>query len=102
MQKWVYYYLFVILDIYSRYVVAWMVAEHENAELAKRIIAEAYEKQGVQPGTLVLHNDRGSPMKAKTTAQLVAELGVEHSFSRPRVSNDNPYSKGVVTRSGFR
>jgi putative transposase len=92
-QKWVYYYLFVILDIYSRYVVAWMVAEHENAELAMRIINEAYDKQGVQPDTLVLHSDRGSPMKAKTTAQLLGELGVDASFSRPRVSNDNPYSE---------
>jgi putative transposase len=92
-HKWVYYYLFVILDIYSRYVVAWMVAEHENAKLAKRLISEAYDKQGVQPDTLVLHSDRGSPMKAKTTAQLLGELGVDPSFSRPRVSNDNPYSE---------
>ncbi len=92
-QKWVYYYLFVILDIYSRYVVAWMVAEHENAKLAKRLISEAYDKQGVQPDTLVLHSDRGSPMKAKTTAQLLGELGVDPSFSRPRVSNDNPFSE---------
>ena len=91
--KFVYYYLFVILDIFSRYAVAWMVAEHENAELAKRIIREACEKQGVEPGTLVLHNDRGSPMKAQTTTQLVAALGIEHSFSRPQVSNDNPFSE---------
>jgi putative transposase len=92
-SKWVYYYLFVMLDIFSRYVVAWMVAEHENAELAKRLIRDAYDKQGVEPGTLIMHNDRGSPMKAKTTGQLVASLGVEQSFSRPHVSNDNPFSE---------
>lgn len=92
-SKWTYYYLFVILDIFSRYVVAWMVAEHENANLARRLIRCACQRQGVEPGTLVLHNDRGSPMKANTTTQLVASLGVGHSFSRPRVSNDNPYSE---------
>jgi putative transposase len=92
-SKWNYYYLFAMLDIFSRYAVAWMVAEHENAELAKRLIRDAYDKQGVEPGTLVVHNDRGSPMKAKTTGQLVASLGVEQSFSRPHVSNDNPFSE---------
>jgi len=92
-QKWVYFYLYVILDIFSRYIVGWMVAEHENAKLAKRLIEETYEKQGVQPGSLVLHADRGSPMKAKTTSQLLATLGVERSHSRPHVSNDNPFSE---------
>ncbi len=91
--KWLYFYLFVILDIFSRYAVAWMIAEHENAKLAQRLIRCACQKHGVEPGTLVLHNDRGSPMKAKTTTQLVASLGVEHSFSRPHVSNDNPFSE---------
>ena len=92
-SKWVYYYLYVILDIFSRYVVGWMVAEHENAKLAKRLIEETYEKQGVVPGSLILHADRGSPMKANTTAQLLATLGVERSHSRPHVSNDNPFSE---------
>jgi putative transposase len=92
-EKWLYYYLYVVLDIYSRYVVGWMVAEHENAALAKRLIEESYDKHGVEPGTLVLHADRGSPMKAKTTAQLLADLGVERSHSRPHVSNDNPFSE---------
>jgi len=91
--KWEYFYLYVILDIFSRYVVGWMVAWHENAKLAKRLINESYEKQGVQPGSLVLHADRGSPMKANTTAQLLATLGVERSHSRPHVSNDNPFSE---------
>ena len=88
-----YLYLYVILDIFSRYVVGWMIAEHENAKLAKRLIDETYDKQGVEPGQLVLHQDRGSPMKSKTLAQLLADLGVEQSFSRPHVSDDNPYSE---------
>jgi len=92
-DKWVYYYLYVILDIFSRYVVGWMVAEHENAKLAQRLIEETYDKQGVEPDSLVLHADRGSPMKAKTTAQLLADLCVERSHSRPHVSNDNPFSE---------
>ncbi len=91
--KWEYFYLYVILDIYSRYVVGWMVAEHENAQLAARLIRETYDKQGVQTNTLVLHADRGSPMKANTTVQLLASLGVVRSHSRPHVSNDNPYSE---------
>lgn len=92
-EKWVYYYLFVMLDIFSRYVVAWMVAERENATLAKRLIKEACEKQAVEPESLTIHNDRGPPMKAKTTGQLIASLGVEQSFGRPHVSNDNPFSE---------
>ena len=91
--KWQYFYLYVILDIFSRYVVGWMLAEHENAALAKLLIEETYTKQDVQPDSLVLHADRGSPMKAKTTAQLLAELCVERSHSRPHVSNDNPFSE---------
>ncbi len=91
--KWEYFYLYVILDIFSRYVVGWMVAEHENAKLAVRLIRSTYDKEGVQPETLVLHADRGSPMKANTTAQLLASLGVERSHSRPHVSNDNPFSE---------
>jgi putative transposase len=95
--KFVYYYLYVILDIYSRYAVAWMVAENENAKLSGRLIRAAYEKQGVEPDSLVLHSDRGAPMTAHTTAQLLASLGVERSHSRPHVSNDNPFSE-----SGFK
>ena len=91
--KWEYFYLYVILDIFSRYVVGWMVAEHENAKLASRLIRSTYDKEGVQPETLVLHADRGSPMKANTTVQLLASLGVERSHNRPHVSNDNPFSE---------
>jgi putative transposase len=91
--KLVYFYLYVILDIFSRYVVGWMIAEAENAGLAERLIEEACFKQGIEPSQLKLHADRGAPMRSKTVAELSAELGIELSFSRPHVSNDNPYSE---------
>jgi putative transposase len=91
--KWTYFYLYVLLDIFSRYVVGWLVAHSEAAVLAKRLISETCIKQGIEPDQLTLHADRGAPMTAKTTAQLLADLGVEKSHSRPRVSNDNPYSE---------
>ena len=92
-KTWIWLYLYVILDIYSRYVVGWMVAERECAELAVRLIEETFDKQGLQPDQLVLHSDRGSPMVATDTAQLLARLGITRSLSRPRVSNDNPFSE---------
>lgn len=92
-QKWTYYYLYVVLDLYSRYVIGWMVAERETAALAGRLIEESCAKHDVAPDTLVLHSDRGSPMTAKCTAQLLADLGITRSLSRPRVSDDNPYSE---------
>jgi len=91
--KWTYFYLYVILDIFSRYVVGWMVATKECAELAKQLIEETCTKQGIGPGELTLHADRGSPMKAKTTALLLADLGVAQSHGRPHVSDDNPFSE---------
>lgn len=91
--KWTYYYLYVILDIYSRYVVGWMVATQETACLAKRLIQETCEKQQIEPDQLIIHSDRGSAMTAKTTAQLLGSLGITKSHSRPHVSNDNPYSE---------
>ena len=103
--KWTYYYLYVILDIYSRYVVGWMVASRENATLAKQFIEETCMKQRINPDQLTIHADRGSPMKAKTTAQLFADLGITRSHSRPHVSNDNPFSesqfKTLKYRPGF-
>ena len=92
-MKWTYFHLYVILDIFSRYVVGWLLAEHESASLAKRLISETCQKQGIPPGQLTLHADRGAAMKAKTTAQLLADLDIVDSHSRPRVSNDNPYSE---------
>jgi putative transposase len=91
--KWVYLYLYVILDIFSRYVVGWMLAQHENAHLAERLVRETYDKHGVAPGQLVLHADRGSPMKAKPMVQLLSALDVVRSHSRPHVSDDNPFSE---------
>jgi putative transposase len=86
-EKWTYY-LYVILDIYSRYAVGWMLARAERAELATRLIAESITKQGVSKDCLTLHSDRGSPMIAKPVAHLLADLGVTKSHSRPHVSND--------------
>jgi putative transposase len=91
--KWTYFYLYVILDIFSRYVVGWMVAYREQAALAKRLIAETCKKQHIEEGQLTIHADRGSSMKSKAVAHLLADLGVTKTHSRPYVSNDNPYSE---------
>jgi putative transposase len=91
--KWTWFYLYVILDIYSRYVVGWMLARAELARLAEALIAETVDRQGVAPDHLTLHADRGSPMTAKPVQFLLADLGVTKSHSRPHVSNDNPYSE---------
>ena len=101
-QKWTYYYCYVILDIYSRYVVGWMLARAERAELAKRLINDTIEKQGVTKDQLTLHSDRGSPMIAKPVAHLLADLGVTKSHSRPHVSNDNPYSESQFKTMKYR
>ena len=91
--KWTYFYLYAILDIFSRYVVGWMVAHRESAVLAKRLISETCNKQGITPGQLTVHADRGASMRSKTVALLLSDLGVVKSHSRPHVSNDNPYSE---------
>lgn len=91
--KWTYFYLYVVIDIFSRSVVGWMVASRETADLAQRLIEESCQKQEIEPGQLVIHSDRGSPMIAKGTAQLMADLGVTKSHSRPYVSDDNPFSE---------
>lgn len=91
--KWNYFHLYVILDIFSRYVVGWMVAHRESATLAKRLIEETCVKQQVPKGQLTLHADRGSSMKSKLVAHLLADLGVTKTHNRPHVSNDNPYSE---------
>ena len=92
-KKWTYFYLYVVLDIFSRYAVGWMVADRENSALAGRLIEQTCHKQGVQPQVLTLHSDRGAPMTSKCTAQLLADLGVTRSLSRPQVSDDNPFSE---------
>jgi putative transposase len=91
--KWTYFYLYVILDIFSRYVVGWMLADREQDALAKRLIEETCLKQGIRPGQLIIHADRGSSMKSKAVAHLLSDLGITKSHSRPHVSDDNPYSE---------
>jgi putative transposase len=95
--KWTYYYLYVILDVFSRYVVGWMIAERESATLAEELIAETCARQGIQPDQLTIHADRGSSMTSKPVALLLADLGVTKTHSRPQVSNDNPYSEAQFT-----
>jgi putative transposase len=88
-----YFNLYVVLDIFSRYVVNWLIAEHEDKELAKDFLEDAILTQGVSPHTLTIHADRGSSMRSKPVSQLLVDLGVIRSHSRPHVSNDNPYSE---------
>jgi len=87
-EKWTYFYLYVVLDLFSRMIVAWMLAHRESGELARDLFAQAYDQQGIEPGQLIVHADRGSAPTAKTLMQLHADLGIDPSFSRPRVSND--------------
>ena len=101
-EKWTYYYLYVILDIYSRYAVGWMLARAERAELSKRLINDTILKQGVTRDQLTIHSDRGSPMIAKGVAHLLADLGVTKSLSRPHVSNDNPFSESQFRTFKYR
>lgn len=89
----VFYYLYVVLDLFSRMVVGWLLAECESTELAKQLFAEAVARHGVEPGALVVHADRGSSMRSEGLAQLLASLGVARSFSRPHVSDDNAFSE---------
>lgn len=91
--KWTYFYLYVILDVYSRYVAGWMVCHRESATLAQKLIAQTARKQRIEPGELTLHADRGSAMTSKAVAFLLADLGVTKSHSRPHTSNDNPFSE---------
>jgi putative transposase len=91
--KWTYFYLYVIIDIFSRRVVGWCVADAESATLFEVLFDETLAKHGVPPGQLTLHADRGGPMKAKATALMLSDLGVTKSHSRPHTSNDNPFSE---------
>jgi putative transposase len=100
--KWTYYHLYVILDVFSRYVPGWMVATRESAVLAEQLIAETVEKEGIEPGQLVIHADRGSSMRSKPVALLLADLGVERTHSRPHVSNDNPFSESQFRTLKYR
>jgi putative transposase len=100
--KWTYYYLYVIMDIFSRYVVGWMVAHRELSSLAQKLIGQSCQKQGIQPHQLTIHADRGSSMTSKPVAFLLSDLGVTKSHSRPHVSNDNPYSEAQFKTLKYR
>jgi putative transposase len=100
--KWTAYHLYVILDVFSRYVVGWMIAYRESAVLAKRLIEYTCLKQNIAPGQLTVHADRGSSMKSKPVALLLADLGVVKTHSRPHVSDDNPYSESQFRTLKYR
>jgi putative transposase len=104
-QTWSYFHLYVILDIFSRYVVGWMVADRESAILAQTLIEQTCTKQGIESDQLILHADRGPSMKSKLVAHLLADLGITKTHSRPYTSDDNPYSeahfKTLKYRPGF-
>jgi putative transposase len=100
--KWTYYYLYVLMDIFSRYVTGWMLATQESSALAKQLIAETCRRQGIDPGQLITHSDRGPSMTSKPVALLLADLGVTKSLSRPYTSNDNPYSEAHFKTMKYR
>ncbi len=99
---WSWYHLYVILDVFSRYVVGWMIAPHESAALAEKLIGTCCAREGIPRARLTLHADRGSSMTSKPIALLLAELGVTKSHSRPHVSNDNPYSEAQFKTMKYR
>jgi putative transposase len=98
----IYYYLYVIIDVFSRYVPGWMIADCEAAELAKVLIAETCAKQGIEPDHLILHADRGSAMRSKTVAQLLIDLGIARTHSRPHTPTDNPFSEAQFKTLKYR
>ena len=100
--KWTYYSLYVVLDLFSRYTVGWMVALRESAALAERLIRESCRKQSISPHQLVIHSDHGAAMTAKSVARLLADLGVTKSHSRPHVSDDNAYSEAQFKTLKYR
>jgi putative transposase len=100
--KWTFYYLYVILDVFSRYVVGWMIAYRETAELARRLIEHTCRKQSIGNGQLTIHADRGSSMTSRSVALLLADLGVTRTHSRPHVCDDNPYSEAQFKTMKYR
>jgi putative transposase len=101
-EKWNLFYLYVVIDIYSRYVVGWMLARAERAKLAEALLADSIAKQGINPGQLTVHADRGTSMASKPVAFLLADLGVTKSHNRPHCSNDNPYSESEFRTLKYR
>jgi putative transposase len=100
--KWTYFYLYVLLDVFSRYVVGWTIQHGESARIAEQLIAQALEQQRIQPGQLTVHADRGSSMTSKPVAFLLADLGVTKTHSRPYTSTDNPYSEAQFKTLKYR
>jgi putative transposase len=100
--KWINYPLYTVLDIYSRYVVGWMIAEVESSEFAKQLIAEITHQQGIQPDQLILHADNGAPMRGKPLSQLLVDLGITRSHNRPYTSDDNPFSEAQFKTMKYR
>jgi len=101
-ERGVFYFVYVVLDLFSRYVVGWLVSQRENASIATHLIAETVAREGIEPGALTLHSDRGSPMTAGSMTQLLASLQIEQSLSRPRVSNDNPFVESHFKTAKYR
>ena len=100
--KWTYYYLYVILDVYSRYAVGWTVQPRESKQVARELIAQTCEQQQIAPGQLTVHADRGSSMTSKPVAFLLADLGITRSHNRPYTSTDNPYSEAQFKTLKYR
>ena len=102
LAKWTYFYLYVILDIFSRYVVGWLVADRESSALACALIEDCCERQNIKADELTIHADRGSSMKSKPLAHLLTDLGITKTHSRPHVSNDNPFSEAGFKTMKYR
>jgi putative transposase len=100
--KWTYYYLYVVLDVFSRYVVGWTIQYRESAHVAQQLIAQAIEQQDIPPGQLTVHADRGSSMRSKPVAFLLADLDVTKTHSRPYTSTDNPFSEAQFKTLKYR
>jgi len=104
-SRGLFFYLYAMIDVFSRYIVGWLLADEETGELGKRLIEVSYQRQAIQSGQLIIHNDNGSQMKAKPVTTLITNLGLQQSFSRPSISDDNPYSeahfKTLKYRPGF-
>jgi len=100
--KWAYFQLYVVLDIFSRYVVGWMLAARETAELPEQLISDTIDKHNIKPGTLTLHADRGTSMRSKPVAALLVDLDVTKTHSRPHTSDDNPYSEAQFKTFKYR
>lgn len=100
--KWTHFALYTVLDIFSRYVVGWMIATAQTSDLARQLVSESARRQGILPGQLTLHSDNGTPMKGKPLVALLEELGIDRSHSRPHTSDDNPFSEAQFKTMKYR